>query len=151
MEKGKSIEVNLYFSNQMEDMVKISIDKIKRIFWMPTIGSVLAIKRLSIKGCTVEHYQIIDCRYRFHIYQFHRKRNNWILKNVEQEAINIDFKELSILREIVNVIDVYDHLENVWLLLYLLGLNNKICVDIVNYAFGIYFQKRSYNLKVIKL
>lgn len=152
MDKKKdNIFVNLYFSNVLENMVKMSVDKINRKFWMPIIGSALAIKRLSIKGCLVEHYEVIDSNYRFHIYQFHRKKDNWVTKNIESGGVDVSDQELTLLREILNVVDIYDHLENIWLLLYLLGLNDKICVDIVGYTFGLYFQKKSYNLRVLKI
>lgn len=148
----EQIEVCLYSSwDTLDDMVRVSIDKIERKFWIPTIGSAIAIKRLSIKGCTVEHYEVVDYKLRIHIYQFYRKRSSWIPKIIEEGAVSVSDKELSILREIVNVVDVYDQLEQIWLLLSLLGINNKVCADIVGYAFGIYFHHKSYNLKVIKI
>lgn len=146
------INVNLFYSrNALEDMVKISINKIERKFWMPAIGTVISIKRLSMKGCAVEHYEVVDYKYHIHIYQFHRKKSAWETKDAEKGGIDVTNRELSILREIVNVIDVYDHLENIWLLLCLLGLNNKVCADIVGYTFNIYFLHKSYKLKVMKI
>lgn len=152
MDKAEKVHVDLVYSQKtIKNMVKVSIDKIDRKFWIGTVGSVLAIKRLSIRGCLVEHYEIIDCKYRFHIYQFYRKDKHWKPKSIEHGAANVELKELNLLREIVNVVDIYDYLENIWLSLSLLGLNGKICFDVVGYIFDLYFRHKSYHLKIIKI